>query len=102
MDCFALVKLLEHYSSAGLVDKLIQMTERKLYNLYAYGAPFDVKEDLKSAGFKWNSKYKVWAGDSLTKDEVEDYLHVIKDLYPASMKTCDIETIVGNQRFEVY
>ena len=101
-DCFAVIKMMEVLSETGMVQNMIDMTNKKLYNIYAYGAPFAVKDELKNAGFKWNSKYKVWAIDSAEKVNVENHLKIMTSLYPNALKKCEIESVTGNQRFEVY
>ena len=99
-DCFALVKLIQVLSEKGLVDEMLEQANGKFYNVYAYGSPFEIKDDLKNAGFRWNAKQKTWMKDGLTKEKVEKYLKIMVDLYPNALESCEVEEIDATLRFE--
>jgi DNA polymerase III subunit epsilon len=61
-DCWALAVLLVMLSSDGRtrLSHLIQAARRPTYCLVAQGAPFFLKDTLKSAGYRWCPGRRAW------------------------------------------
>lgn len=71
-DCWALTCLLAMTAADGraFAAHLIDAARRTSARVYAYGAPFNLRTDLKSVGYRWNADRKVWwiEGDQETID----------------------------------
>ena len=82
-DCGVLLKVLTDgklKTGESLLSVLLKSGRRRTYRLYAFGAPFDKKDALKEAGFRWNPTDKVWHMDVGVDDRdgllaVLDMLH---------------------------
>lgn len=79
-DCGVLLKVLTDgrlKTGESLLSALLKSGRRRTYRLYAFGAPFDKKDALKEAGFKWNAEDKVWHLDVGANDR-EGLLEVLE------------------------
>lgn len=55
-DCATTFKLISPY-----LDEIIKKSYEKEYKLLAIGAPFEVKDELKSRGYRWDQNLRVWS-----------------------------------------
>lgn len=85
-DCFALLEILEmplprshKIAMAVLLDVAFRETRR----VWAIGTPYQVKDKLRSRGYRWSSghdgKYRAWHKD-VDPDQVEDEIRFLEDL----------------------
>ncbi|MGN1392531.1 MAG: 3'-5' exonuclease [Succinivibrionaceae bacterium] len=78
IDCLALLWVLNKVDNAFSLLRQNALAYHVL--LQAFGAPFDIKNDLKKMGFRWNSFIKVWEKEIL-ETEQSTYLDELKKLY---------------------
>ena len=58
--------------------ELTEAIYKDTYRVYAHKSPFDNKDNLKSAGFKWSSEDRVWFIDVLS-DDLEKFEEIVKE-----------------------
>ena len=97
-DCFAVLGLL--VNNTGAIESLVSNLVEEKYILSAIGAPFDIKDQLKENGFRWNSENKVWFKSDMIREEVSETLEVTKKLYDPEMERVSVKKQKGNRRFE--
>lgn len=91
-DCLALVWLLHIEPEAFAM--LIEGALKKEYLIYAWGSPFEVKDTLKSMGYRFDGKKKVWYRFCSSESEVSQQLSLLGQHYDASQA----ETVVLTAR----
>ena len=97
-DCFAVIEMINSYY--GILEKILSFVDSDIYRVYAAGAPFSVKEDLRRKGFRWSPERKMWFKERLSDENVVATLKEIDGIYGRA-DLAIIEECSGNQRFEV-
>jgi len=97
-DCYAVISAL--MNNNGSIDSLMNSFAEEKYILSAIGAPFNIKDQLKENGFRWNADNKVWYRSDLIREQVEDVLKLTIELYDPEMKAVKVVKQKGNRRFE--
>jgi len=82
IDCLALLTLLDQeVDGKRHMRRLHESAEKNSYEIWAIGAPYSVKDDLKARGYKWNdgttTDHKAW---SIVVNNDEDYAIEMKYL----------------------
>ena len=76
-DCIALLDVLRMKlpSGGGVLASINDKRKQKSYKVSAAGAPFESKDILKAAGYRWDDKARVWHitvfGDEHIKEQAE-------------------------------
>ncbi len=96
VDCLALIWLMHLEPEA--FDMLIDSALRCEYRLYAWQAPFRVKDDLKALGFRFDGNRKVWYRGFAAQNEAQQILHQLSALFDVS--ACEIQRFNAANRFK--
>lgn len=87
-DCLAAAWLM--YVKPQAFAMLIDSAMSKDYIVYAQGAPFDIKDRLKSMGYRFDGKKKVWYINVRTKAAADQQIQTLGTLYDASQARCTV------------
>lgn len=82
-DAWALLVLIANPAPDGraIAAHLVERGQRTDVRLSASGAPFQVKDDLKAAGYRWQSDRRVWRID-VAEAEASAQVHFLRALHP--------------------
>lgn len=101
-------------ASPGVDDKtvlrnLLIRSREPSYRLWAVGAPFEVKDQLKSAGYRWQSEdvyrdgelvaMKCWTKDQLNESQFHEEMARMQELNPRG--TVVVDKLSGVDRYSV-
>lgn len=78
-DCLALAFILHINQKA--CEMLLNSARQENYRIFANGAPYDVRNGLKSSGFSWNADQKVWWADAPTYDKAMELVGALHRIY---------------------
>lgn len=110
-DVHALSHLL---MSPGIDNKMVisnvfEQAQKYTYRIWATGAPFDIKDILKKAGYRWTPEdqylngekvaFKSWMKDMLSRDDLKETLAALADLYPGGKIVLD--KVSAHDRFSM-
>ena len=101
-DCLALLEVLQRpLEKAGGVAmrQLLRASGQKRYRIWAVNSPFEVKDDLKAAGYRWDAAVRCW---NLETSEValEEELRRLKQLaYSKRPAKISVEVLDARVRF---
>lgn len=79
--------------------KIITALGKLTYRIYAFHAPFEVKDQLSLRGFEWDPLAGVWHKD-LSDEDKEDELDFIYSLYFGADETVSIRVIDAENRYQ--
>jgi len=96
IDCMATAWLL--LVADGKFGELISSVESSLYLVEALGAPYDVKDNLKGAGFIWNGDDKIWHTSVKGDAALQDLAQFLSRLYPSARESMRIVEVPTNLR----
>src|SRR5574344_764952 len=82
VDCLALLWLLNTIPSS--LSSLLTSADNSSYKIFASGAPFDVKDVLKSRRYRWDANNKVWYKDVQNLIEFETERKFLIELYDST------------------
>ena len=71
VDCLAMVQMFFILPEA--LEQLLQNIDQNSVIIEAIGAPFDIKDPLKHAGYRWNAEKKTWWIE-VPESKLEEYL----------------------------
>ncbi len=96
-DCWALAILLITLASDGRtrLSHLIEAAQRPTHRLWAKGAPFSLKDCLKTAGYRWNQTQRAWWFES-DRERIDHERNWLVSLCPIVKP--EIETITWFER----
>ena len=92
-DCLASIHLLTKElpkSECLVLHNLLLNARKKLFRVNAIGRTYDVKDDLKERGYKWNGNY--WHVD-VTEDLVNSECEWLKDTYGFESETMSLDAL---------
>lgn len=106
IDCLAGIEILHQtlpVSGATALFRVIQNANRVDVRLWAEGAPFDKKDELRLRGYRWspgdNGKPKAWYRD-LPESELDKEMAFLKaEIYRKEIKRLPQERITGLERY---
>ncbi len=87
-DCLAAAWLM--YVNPQAFAMLIDSAKSKDYTVYAQGAPFEIKDKLKSMGYRFDGKKKVWYINVKTKAAADQQIQALGSMYDASQAVCTV------------
>lgn len=96
-DCLALAWLLHMIPEACAM--LLDNARTSTYRIEAHGSPFEVKDNLKSHGFRWDGTKKLWTIDVSSKQELEGTLDYMESLYVGAKQKANVVPFTAYNRF---
>lgn len=101
-DCLALLEVLQRplAKSGGVaMQQLIRAAGQRRYRIWAVNSSFDVKDALKSVGYRWDAALRCWNLDT-GEATLDDELQRLKTLaYPNKAASVSVETLDAVVRF---
>lgn len=87
-DVDALIEMLRHRDATGrtALSEMIERGSRPSWLVRAKGAHFDVKDQLRAQGFRWDSDLKVWAKEVDDADLVPTQFWLAAHVYSIEAK----------------
>lgn len=106
IDCQAGIEILSRslpQSGELVLNRLLEHARLNTIRLWAEGAPFDKKDDLKKRGYRWSpgddGKRKAWYTD-LQEDQLNDEMHYLnKHIYSREIAELPMDKITAMQRY---
>ncbi|MFL9611153.1 3'-5' exonuclease [Methylobacillus sp. Pita2] len=104
VDCKALLLLLTlQHDGKPLLKSLHDSSAQDSHDIWAVGAKFDAKDQLKARGYQWNdgvtTKFKAWK-KSVSASELAEELEFLKTIYMGNGEPV-IETQTAYTRYSV-
>jgi len=101
-DCLALLEVLQRpLEKAGGVAmrQLLRASGQKRYRIWAEKSPFEVKDDLKAVGYRWDGAMRCWNLET-NEATLEAELQRLKQLaYPRQPAKISVEVLDARVRF---
>lgn len=95
-DVLALAWLVKEYPSA--MKSILEASTHEEVIVQANGSPFEVKDNLKRNGFRWNTNARVWE-KRISKPDLDEVLVFLDELYPRASQKATIKPIQATKRF---
>ncbi len=96
-DCLALCYLM--YKMPQAFEMLIESSLRVTYRVDAYGAPFDIKDELKRSNYRWDGEKKVWYIQVNGIDSANAQVAYLENLYAKAPKDVKVFQFTANDRY---
>lgn len=97
VDCMAVAWSL--ITEPKVIRKMLAQYKNPPIRVEATGAPFDKKDDLKKAGFRWDPAVKVWFIESTNNRQLSYVLNLLDDLYKGG-STAFIQEVNLTQKYK--
>ena len=101
-DCLALLEVLQRplaKASGVAMTQLLRAANQKRYRIWAVNSPFEVKDDLKAMGYRWDAVMRCWKLET-SEDALEEELLRLKLLaYPKRPAKISVEVLDARVRF---
>lgn len=97
IDCLATACLLQERPDA--VGMMYDRGSRLQFRIKAIGAPFNVKDQLKEAGYRWNTDDKYWWIQASSFQEKDEQIAFLDSLYFGGKQYAEIETITPLDKY---
>lgn len=101
-DCLALLEVLQRpLEKAGGVAmrQLLRASTLKRYRIWAVNSPFEVKDDMKAEGYRWDGAIRCWNLET-KEGALEEELRRLKQLaYPKRPAKISVEVLDARVRF---
>lgn len=99
IDCMSLLKLISMKNkNTTYLKELINAAFLKEYVLFADGAPFESKDILKNAYFRWDATNKVWS-KKIKENNLEEMKELMKTVYKKGRVDYRLVEISSKKRF---
>lgn len=101
IDCMSLLKLISLKPPGGQFSYLKELSNaafQKEYIIYADGAPFESKDILKNAYFRWDATNKVWS-KKIKENNVDEMKELMKTVYTKGRPSFRLADISPKKRF---
>lgn len=106
IDCQAGIEILSRplpESGEPVLKRLLEHARRTTIRLWAEGAPFDKKDDLKKRGYRWSpgehGKRKAWYKDLLEDQLDEEMLYLNESVYSRAVAELPMDKFTAMQRY---
>jgi len=90
-------------SQETALQQLLDNARRKEYRLWAVGAPFDAKDELKKRGYRWSpgdkGDIKAWYTDILEVELETEYTYLSENIYKKAVSDLPKKLIDGRLRY---
>jgi DNA polymerase-3 subunit epsilon len=106
IDCQAGIEILSRELPASgepVLKRLLDNARRVDVRLWAEGAPFEMKDELKKRGYRWspggNGKRKAWYRD-LREDQLdEEMIYLNEHIYPRAVGVLPADRFTARERY---
>jgi DNA polymerase III subunit epsilon len=101
-DCRALLAVLAHPLSGtdhSALWTLLEYARQPSYRLAALGAPFEVKDLLKTRGYRWDADARVWQRDLTAADQPAELEWLKAEIYPGRSAEIGLESMDAKIRY---
>jgi DNA polymerase-3 subunit epsilon len=106
IDCQAGIEILSRELPASgepVLKRLLDNARRVDVRLWAEGAPFEMKDELKKRGYRWspggNGKRKAWYRD-LPEDQLdEEMIYLNEHIYPRAVGVLPADRFTARERY---
>ncbi len=100
IDCMSLLKLIsmKNNNNSVYMKDLLNNAFMKEYIVFADGAPFESKDILKNAFFRWDATNKVWS-KKIKENSLEEIKEMMKTVYTKGRAAYRLEEIPLKKRF---
>ena len=101
IDCMALLRLVACKNKDGktaYLKNLLDAAFQKEFILYADSAPFESKDILKNAFFRWDATNKVWS-KKIKENEIAELNELMKSVYTKGRPSHRLVEIQQKRRF---
>ena len=95
-DCLALLWLMHIEPEA--FEMLINSALRQEYKINAIGSPFEIKDKLKSLGYRFDATRKCWYITVSSKEELDKQISILNQYYDAS--SAEIVKLSAKNRYK--
>lgn len=107
IDCWALLHILSHSFSHDEAHKapqtawhyLIKSNQESVFQIYATGAPFEAKDHLKQAGYRWNAQERVWHRLVTLAQMPQEAQWLEQFVYSGKDALITVETLNASERY---
>lgn len=100
IDCMSLLKLISknNKKNTTYLKELVDAAFLKEFVLFADGAPFESKDILKNAYFRWDATNKVWT-KKIKENNLEEMKELMKTVYKKGRESYRLAEISSKKRF---
>jgi len=106
IDCLAGIEILNQFllkSGDRVLKRLLKSARRTDVRLWAEGAPFEKKDDLKKRGYRWspggNGKRKAWYRDIDEEELNEEMIYLNEHIYSRAVAELPMDRFNAKQRY---
>ncbi len=106
IDCQAGIEILSqdlHNSGDKVLKRLLESARRTDVRLWAEGAPFEKKDDLRKRGYRWspggNGKRKAWYRDINEEQLSEEMIYLNEHIYTRAVAELPIDRFNAKDRY---
>ncbi len=106
IDCQAGIEILNQTlfkSGEKVLKRLLESARRTDVRLWAEGAPFEKKDDLKKRGYRWSpgggGKRKAWYRDINEESLSEEMIYLNDQIYPRAVSELPTDRFNAKQRY---
>lgn len=96
VDVLALAWLLQERPAA--MKSILEASGHGEVLVQATGSPYEVKDELRHNGFRWNNSVRVWER-KIAESSLDQLLAFLDELYPSASQRATITPIPATQRF---
>ena len=96
-DCLAMVQMFLTLPQA--LEELLKNIDQKSYKIKASKAPFEIKDDLKRMGYRWDAIERIWWTE-VPESAREETLHNLDSLKQYSSAKAEVITLTAKDRFK--
>lgn len=101
-DCLALLEVLQcplERAGGMAMRQLLRASAQNRYRIWAVNSPFEVKDDLKALGYRWDAAMRCWNLET-SDGALEEELRQLKQLaYPKRPAKISVEVLDARVRF---
>ena len=106
IDCQAGIEILSQAlpaSNEPVLKRLLEYAKRVDIRLFAEGAPFDKKDDLKKRGYRWSpggpGSRKAWYIDLLESELDSEMVYLNQEIFPRAVGSLPTEKYTAKERY---
>ncbi|MCO4319970.1 exonuclease domain-containing protein [Aliidiomarina quisquiliarum] len=91
IDCMAVIWVL--FVEPKAFEQMLDNAQKESFKIQAFGAPFEVKDQLKANGFKWDGDARVWWALVKGLDKLNEVSEILSSLYPNGGHIAHVEQL---------
>jgi DNA polymerase-3 subunit epsilon len=104
-DCFAAIELLSRplpKSGVPALSKLLDAARKPIFRIWAENSPFDLKDVLKSRGYRWNAdqngKPRCWYYDAEEENLEEEVRYLRSEIFKSDV-SLRVDRVTATDRY---